>query len=82
MPTATKEKTINIPINGLTWVGTNEKNGRAICEVDIGALRQINEAEIIDILLHDARADYQAGNYKTAHSADELISELRGEYGN
>ena len=82
MPTPTKEKTINIPVNGLTLVGRNEENGKAVCEVDLNDLRQINEADVVDMLIRDAQSDYKAGNYKTADNTADLISDLRGEYEN
>ena len=51
-------------------------------EIDMALLGEVNEQDAIDMMIREARRDYRAGNYKTAHNADELIAGLRGAYEN
>lgn len=73
MPT----KTINIPINGLTYIRKNEQNGKAVCEVDIDLLKKINQPNLIDQMVAEARAEYQAGQTKGFTDMDKLIADLK-----
>ncbi|OIO50031.1 MAG: hypothetical protein CO042_03355 [Parcubacteria group bacterium CG_4_9_14_0_2_um_filter_41_8] len=77
MPTATKEKTINIPANGLTLLETNEQTGKAICEVNLRELYKINPPNMIDMMVAEAREEYRAGKTKGFTDVHALIDELK-----
>ena len=81
MPTKTKEKTINIPVNGLTCLHPSKRNpDKMVCEIDIDLFEQVNDPGTLDTIIRNARQDYKTGNFKTADSAEDLISDLRGKY--
>ncbi len=83
MSTETKQQTITIPVTGLTYLHKSERNpDRMVCEIDMALLGTVNEQDVIDMMIREAQRDYEAGNYKTAHNADELIAGLRGAYEN
>ena len=69
-------KTINIPINGLTYLRKNEQTGKAVCEIDIDLLKKINQPSLIDQMVAEARAEYEAGQTKGFTDMDALIADL------
>jgi len=77
MPTKTKKQTINIPINGLTFLRKNEKNGKAVCEVDFDLLEQVNKPNMIDLMVREARKEYKTGKTKGFTDAESLIADLK-----
>lgn len=73
---STKQATINIPLNGLTYLRGNEKNGRAVCEIDIDLLKRINRPNMIDLMVAEAREEYKAGKTKGFTDAESLLADL------
>jgi len=76
MPTTTKEPMINIPIAGLTYLNKDEKSGKAICAIDVELLTDANKPNMIDMMVAEAREEYDAGKTKGFTSAKELIDHL------
>ena len=71
-----KQATINIPLNGLTFLHRNEKNGRAVCEIDIKLLDEANRPNMIDLMVAEAREEYKAGKTRGFTSTKELLEHL------
>ncbi len=78
MPIQTQQPAIiNFPITSLKPLYRNQQGDKLIIEVDIEAMKTVNEPNNIDEMVAEARLEYALGKTKNFDSAEELIKELR-----
>ena len=70
--------TIGIPLSGLNYLYRTGDNKKVVCEIDIEALKTINDPATVEEMVAEARLEYMAGKTKGFDNTDTLLSHLKG----
>lgn len=76
MSSKTFAPAIGIPLSGLNYLYRTEDNKKVVCEIDIEALKTINDPATIEEMVAEARLEYMAGKTKGFSDSDALLSHL------
>ena len=73
----TKTATINLPLTSIKPLYRNDEERTLVAELNIDALKSVNELEDLDEIISQARLDYALGDYKSFDHVEDLIADLR-----
>lgn len=77
MATINKPKNIlSLPLSSFRLISRNQKNNRIIVEINLQALKKINEPETLDELISQSRFDFATGNFQSFSNAADLVADL------
>ncbi|MDP1689445.1 MAG: hypothetical protein Q8L47_04965 [bacterium] len=79
MTIQTKDKkmaSIKLPLSGLRPLYRTSHGKKVVLEVDVSALRAINESNTIDEMVGEARLEYFSGKTKGFRNIKKLLAHL------
>lgn len=80
MSTSTKSRkktaAFNLPFSAVTCLYKSAHGKKIVCEIDIAAVRTLNEPHTIDEMLAEAHFEYVAGKTKRFTHTKKLIAYL------
>ncbi len=71
-----KSAVVFFPLTSLRPLYSSNGGKKLVVEVDVKAMKKVNEPNTIDEMMAEARLEYALGKTKTFTSAEALIKEL------
>lgn len=71
-----KPAIINLPLTALKCLYKSARGKKIVCEIDLAALKNINESNTLDEMVAEARLEYFAGRTKAFTDTKQLLSHL------
>ncbi len=71
-----KPAAVSFPLTSLRPLYSSNGGKKLVVEVDVKAMKKVNEPNTIDEMVAEARLEYALGKTKTFTSAEALIKEL------
>lgn len=73
----TKPAAVTLPLTALRCLYKTTRGKKIVCEIDVSALKKLNEPNTIDEMVAEARLHRALGKTKSFSSAKSLVKELR-----
>lgn len=72
----TKPAAVTLPLTALRCLYKSARGKKIVCEIDIAALKSINEPNTLDEMAAEARFEYFAGKTRGFTDTKQLLSYL------
>ncbi|OGH73723.1 MAG: hypothetical protein A3C90_02970 [Candidatus Magasanikbacteria bacterium RIFCSPHIGHO2_02_FULL_51_14] len=72
----TKSAAVTLPLTALKCLYKSARGKKIVCEIDVAALKRINEPNTLDEMVAEARLEQALGKTKSFTSPAALIKEL------
>lgn len=72
----TKSATVILPLAALKCLYKSSRGRKIVCEIDVAALKGVNEPNTLDEMIAEARLEYFTGKTKTFTDTKKLLSFL------
>ena len=76
MDTPTKPASVNIPLTAMKFLYRGSPTKTLVCEIDIDALKEVNEPNTIDEMVAEARLEYATGRTQGFTDTNALVAHL------
>lgn len=73
----TKSAAVTLPLTALKCLYKSARGKKIVCEIDVAALKRVNEPNTLDEMVAEARLEYFAGTTKTFTDTKQLLSYLK-----
>ena len=71
-----KLATVTLPLTSLKCLYESVGGKKIVCEIDVAALKSVNESNTLDEMVAEARLEYFAGKTKSFTDTKRLLSHL------
>ena len=72
----TKLAVVTLPLTALKCLYKSAQGKKIVCEIDVAALKSVNEPNTLDEMVAEARLEYFTGKTKAFTDTKELLSYL------
>ncbi len=72
-----EQATLTIPLTGLKFLYQNTRDHKMVCEIDVAALKKVNEPRTIEDMIAEARMEYFGGKTRAFTNTKKLMAHLR-----